>query len=154
MHRNKIAHRDLKPENILIDYDNQIKIIDFGLSTTFTKGKELKSYCGSPCYAAPEILEGKATYNPILSDLWSLGVILFVMICGHLPFCDADTHTLYKKVIAANYKIPSHVSGAAKDLIENLLVKNPTKRMSIDNIMNHEWFNKTSPIITCGINFG
>ena len=73
---NKIAHRDLKPENILIDYDNQIKIIDFGLSTSFVKGKDLKSFCGSPCYAAPEIVESKAGYNPIQSDLWSLGVIV------------------------------------------------------------------------------
>ena len=137
LHRNKIAHRDLKPENILIDYDNQIKIIDFGLSTSFVKGKDLKSFCGSPCYAAPEIVESKAGYNPIQSDLWSLGVILFVMLAGYLPFCDQDINTVYKKIIQCNYKIPSHVSAAAKDLIQGLLVKTPNKRISLQQIKDH-----------------
>lgn len=97
----------------------------------------MKSFCGSPCYAAPEIIEGKAGYNPVQCDLWSCGVILFTMICGHLPFCDADTNTLYKKVLACSYKIPAFVSGAARDLIQNLLVKNPAKRMSIAELKTH-----------------
>ena len=154
LHKNKIAHRDLKPENILIDYDQQLKIIDFGLSSHFKKDKTLNSFCGSPCYAAPEIIEGKGGYNPEQTDLWSCGIILFVMLCGHLPFCDSDTHTLYKKVIACNYKIPGHVSGGARNLIENLLVKNPSERMSIEDIKGHEWFNSLPPPTAYGINLG
>lgn len=139
---------------MLIDFDNQLKIIDFGLSTTYSKNKELKSYCGSPCYAAPEIIEGKNTYNPVLTDLWSCGVILFAMICGYLPFCDPDTHTLYKKILACNYKFPSHISAGARDLIENLLVQNPSKRMKISDIRSHEWFNAVSTPHSYGINRG
>ena len=137
LHNNHIAHRDLKPENILIDYDGQLKIIDFGLSSTFGKNQELKSFCGSPCYAAPEIIEAKGGYNPIQSDLWSCGVILFAMLCGHLPFCDNDTHTLYKKILTCTYKMPSHLSAAAKNLIENLLVRNPSQRFSLTDIYSH-----------------
>jgi len=68
-------------------------------------------------YAAPEIVEAKKSYNPLFSDLWSCGVILFAMLCGYLPFCDADTHTLYKKIMSCNYKIPPHVNASAKNLI-------------------------------------
>lgn len=127
----------MKPENILIDYDNQLKIIDFGLSTAFVKGKEMKSFCGSPCYAAPEIIEGKIGYNPTHSDLWSLGIILYVMVTGYLPFCDQDINTVYKQIVACDYKIPSHVSAAARDLIQNLLIKVPSKRISLKQIREH-----------------
>lgn len=154
MHRNKIAHRDLKPENILIDYDGQLKIVDFGLSTAFVKGKDLNSYCGSPCYVAPEILEGKVGYNPVQSDLWSLGVVLFVMLAGYLPFCNQDINTIYKQIIACDYKIPSHVSAGAKDLIQSLLVKAPHKRISLRKVREHEWFNKTTPTTAYGLNLG
>lgn len=110
MHRNRVAHRDLKPENILIDYDKQLKVIDFGLGSFYDEKNELKTFCGSPCYAAPEMVEAKKNYNPLNADIWSCGIILFAMLCGHLPFCDADTHTLFKKIMTCNYKIPSHVS--------------------------------------------
>jgi 5'-AMP-activated protein kinase catalytic alpha subunit len=106
----------LKPENILLDFDKQLKLIDFGLGA-FYKKNELKTFCGSPCYAAPEMVAAKKHYNPLFADLWSCGVILFSMLCGRLPFCDADAQTLYKKVLSGIYKIPSHVSPEAKHLI-------------------------------------
>lgn len=90
-----IVHRDLKPENLLLDYNRTIKIVDFGLSNTFKKGETLKTACGSPCYAAPEMIEGK-DYHGTVADIWSSGVILFAMICGYLPFEDQDTSKLYK----------------------------------------------------------
>lgn len=76
------------------------------------------------------------------------------MLCGYLPFCDADTHTLYKKVMACNYKLPTHLSGAARHLIESLLVKNPSERMSLENIQNHEWFNIVQPQVAFGVGKG
>ena len=112
-----IAHRDIKPENILIDYEGNMKIIDFGLSNTykksisiFTPDEKLNTSCGSPCYAAPEMIEGKNPYDPVKVDLWSLGIVLFTMVCGYLPFCDPDTSKLYKKILSGNYKYPEFLS--------------------------------------------
>ena len=86
IHKLNIVHRDLKPENLLIDYDKTIRIVDFGLSNTYRKDERLKTACGSPCYAAPEMIEGKNRYEAIMVDIWSCGVILYAMLCGCLPF--------------------------------------------------------------------
>lgn len=106
-----ITHRDLKPENIMIDYDNQVKIIDFGLSRAFGKGKfwnysgqRLTSACGSPCYASPEMIEAKTPYDPQMIDVWSCGVILYAMTCGSLPFMESETSKLYKKITSGAYR--------------------------------------------------
>lgn len=85
-HKLKIVHRDLKLENILIDYDQTIRIVDFGLSNTYKTGERLKTACGSPCYAAPEMIDGKEPYEPLMVDIWSAGIILYAMVCGFLPF--------------------------------------------------------------------
>lgn len=85
LHKLNIVHRDLKPENMLLDWNNNIKIVDFGLSNTYKKGDLLKTACGSPCYAAPEMIANKA-YVGLDVDIWSCGVILFAMVCGYLPF--------------------------------------------------------------------
>ena len=89
-----------------------------------------------------------------MSDLWSLGVVLFVMLAGYLPFCDQDINTVFKQIAACNYKIPSHVSAAARDLIEKLLVKQPNQRISLKKIREHEWFNRVTPVAAYGINRG
>ena len=89
-----IVHRDLKPENLLLDYQNNLKLVDFGLSNTYKQGETLKTACGSPCYAAPEMIEGKL-YHGSRVDIWSSGVILFAMVAGYLPFEDKDTGKLY-----------------------------------------------------------
>lgn len=87
IHKIGVVHRDLKPENILLDNENNVKIADFGLGNLYQKGNLLKTACGSPCYASPEMIRG-VLYDPLLSDLWSCGVVLFAMVSGTLPFED------------------------------------------------------------------
>ncbi len=111
-----IAHRDLKPENLLLTPDMNILIADFGLSNQYENGAELKTACGSPCYAAPEMIAGKQ-YNGALTDIWSCGVIMFALLCGYLPFEEDDTQLLYRKILTADFHIPRFVSSDAKDLI-------------------------------------
>ena len=90
MHKLGIVHRDLKPENLLLDHSEKIKIVDFGLSNSYVANESLKTACGSPCYAAPEMIAGKP-YDGTKVDTWSCGIILFALICGYLPFEDPDT---------------------------------------------------------------
>lgn len=118
LHTNEVTHRDLKPENLLLQSHSAggylVKIVDFGLSNTHDGGRLLRTACGSPCYAAPEMIEGKLYKGPV-ADIWSLGVVLFAMVCGYLPFEDSNTNMLYKKILSADYKLPpflSHVSHA------------------------------------------
>ncbi len=85
IHKNGIVHRDLKPENLLLDHNKNIKIVDFGLSNQYKSGEKLKTACGSPCYAAPEMIAGKR-YECLNADIWSCGIILYAMLCGYLPF--------------------------------------------------------------------
>ena len=107
-----------------MDEYNNIKIVDFGLSNIYKNGESLKTACGSPCYAAPEMIAGKQ-YNGLSADIWSCGVILFAMVCGYLPFEDPNTNLLYKKILNAEYEIPSFVSSECKDLIFKILNKDP-----------------------------
>lgn len=140
IHKLKIVHRDLKPENLLLDEYNNIKLVDFGLSNLYKEGQLLKTACGSPCYAAPEMIAGKE-YKGLKVDIWSAGVILFALICGHLPFDDGDTQILYKRIMKGDYMIPSFVSHLATDLIKRILNTDPEKRLNIDQIKAHQWFN-------------
>jgi len=95
----------LKPENLLLDHEKNIKLVDFGLSNTFKPGGLLKTACGSPCYAAPEMIAGH-DYIPSKVDVWSCGVILYAMVCGYLPFEDPDTAQLYKKILKGDFTLP------------------------------------------------
>lgn len=142
IHKLDIVHRDLKPENLLLDHDNNIKIVDFGLSNTFEEGETLKTACGSPCYAAPEMIAGKK-YVGTGVDTWSCGIILFALVCGYLPFEDPDTTELYKKILIGKYKVPSFISAAAKDLITKVLVSEPHKRYTVQEIQQHPWYQQT-----------
>merc|ERR1719253_480037 len=143
IHSMQVAHRDLKPENLLLDEHRNIKIVDFGLSNTFQDGALLKTACGSPCYAAPEMIAGKK-YVPSLCDIWSCGVILFALICGYLPFEDQNTACLYKKILKGEYQAPNFLSDAARDLIRKMLTTDPTKRYQIVDIRQHAWFTQVS----------
>lgn len=96
-HRHKIVHRDLKPENLLLDKDLNVKIADFGLSNLLEDGKFLKTSCGSPNYAAPEVIAGRVYAGPEV-DIWSCGVILYVLLCGRLPFDDESIPKLFEKI--------------------------------------------------------
>lgn len=140
IHKLNVVHRDLKPENLLLDYNMNIKIVDFGLSNTYKDGQMLKTACGSPCYAAPEMIAGKR-YNGLQVDIWSCGVILFAMLCGYLPFEDANTSNLYKKILNGDFQIPKFVSNEARDILKGILNTDPQKRFTIEDIRNHPWYN-------------
>lgn len=140
IHKLNICHRDLKPENLLLDNNKRIKIVDFGLSNLYEHDHDtLKTACGSPCYAAPEMIAGKR-YNGLQVDVWSSGVVLYAMICGFLPFEDPVTSKLYKKIMSADYQIPKWISQEGCDLLEKVLDTDPEKRYTIDQVRAHPWF--------------
>ena len=144
LHKNNICHRDIKPENILLTEKLDAKLTDFGLSRYFKKNELLNSSCGSPIYAAPEMLEGKS-YDGTKIDIWSLGISLYTMVCGELPFVVDDENDIYilmDKIIKGNYNIPEFLSDECKDLIKNILVTDPDKRITLEQIKNHKWVNK------------
>ncbi|KAF0504801.1 Pkinase-domain-containing protein [Gigaspora margarita] len=143
-HRHKIVHRDLKPENLLLDPYNNVKIADFGLSNIMTDGDFLKTSCGSPNYAAPEVISGRLYAGPEV-DVWSCGVILFVMLCGRLPFDDEYIPTLFKKINGGIYTLPSFISAEAKYLLNSMLIVDPLKRITIQEIRQTSWFNVGLP---------
>jgi len=121
IHKSGVCHRDLKPENLLLDYDKTLKIVDFGLSNLYEPPNGLlKTACGSPCYAAPEMIAGKK-YQGLLTDIWSSGVILYAMVAGFLPFEDPKTSNLYKKILAGDYKIPKFLSTDCSHFISKIL---------------------------------
>ena len=144
LHKKNICHRDIKPENILLTEKLDAKLTDFGLSRYFKKNELLNSSCGSPIYAAPEMLEGKS-YDGTKIDIWSLGISLYTMVCGELPFVVDDENDIYilmDKIIKGNYNIPEFLSNECKDLIKNMLVTDPDKRITLEQIKNHKWVNK------------
>ena len=153
IHQLGIVHRDLKPENMLLDNDKNIKIVDFGLSNTYNPAELLQTACGSPCYAAPEMIAGKK-YDGLNVDLWSCGVILFAMISGYLPFEDPVTANLYKKILTCEYLVPGWVSENARHLLSRILDVNPQTRLSISQIRSHPWFNKVKSEYIKGIHVG
>lgn len=114
---------------MLLDHEKNIKLVDFGLSNTFDQGCLLKTACGSPCYAAPEMIAG-LEYHGSKVDVWSCGVILYAMICGYLPFEDPDTSLLYKKILKGEYVLPSNVSRDGGDLISKILDTEPDTRFT------------------------
>lgn len=136
LHRMGIAHRDLKPENLLLDFKHNIKVVDFGLSNLYTEPNRLMTACGSPCYAAPEMISG-LVYDGLKTDLWSCGIILYAMLCGYLPFEDPDTTELYRKIKACEYEMPNTLSLTARDLLTRLMHKDPEKRATIDAVRKH-----------------
>ncbi|KAK7535288.1 uncharacterized protein J3D65DRAFT_699814 [Phyllosticta citribraziliensis] len=140
-HRHKIVHRDLKPENLLLDENLNVKIADFGLSNIMTDGNFLKTSCGSPNYAAPEVISGKLYAGPEV-DVWSCGVILYVLLVGRLPFDDDYIPSLFKKIAQGSYTIPNYLSSGAVRLIKKMLVVNPVHRITIAEIRQDPWFNK------------
>ena len=155
IHTLGIAHRDIKPENILISsYNNKIKLIDFGLSNSYKHGDLLNTPCGSPCFAAPEMLDGKK-YNGLFTDIWSTGVVLYFMLSrGELPFNEEDRTKLYNKIKKCEFNMPNNISDIGKDIIMKLLERNPNKRIKIDEIKKHKFYNLDKSFIEKGILIG
>uniref|UniRef100_A0A8C1E741 non-specific serine/threonine protein kinase n=1 Tax=Cyprinus carpio carpio TaxID=630221 RepID=A0A8C1E741_CYPCA len=139
-HQKHIVHRDLKAENLLLDADMNIKIADFGFSNEFTIGNKLDTFCGSPPYAAPELFQGKKYDGPEV-DVWSLGVILYTLVSGSLPFDGQNLKELRERVLRGKYRIPFYMSTDCENLLKRFLVLNPVKRGTLEQIMKDRWIN-------------
>ncbi|ELR14943.1 MAP/microtubule affinityregulating kinase [Acanthamoeba castellanii str. Neff] len=137
-HKHHVIHRDIKCENLLLDADLNIKIIDFGLSNCFTPGSLMKTFCGSPTYCAPELIQRREYQGPEI-DVWSLGVVLFVLVCGYLPFDAKDFQTLFRKILSGAYSVPEFVSPECRDLVRRMLVGDPVQRATLEEVLRHSW---------------
>ncbi|KAI8147469.1 hypothetical protein BJV82DRAFT_595554 [Fennellomyces sp. T-0311] len=148
MHKKHIIHRDLKLENLLLDRNRCIIITDFGFANQFSSAKDdlMSTSCGSPCYAAPELVISEGLYVGSAVDIWSCGVILYAMLCGYLPFDDDpanpdgdNINLLYKYILNTELAFPDYVSADARDLLRKMLVPDPAKRCTMQTIMDHPW---------------
>eukprot|EP00359_Climacostomum_virens_P001966 CAMPEP_0204898808 /NCGR_PEP_ID=MMETSP1397-20131031/1497_1 /ASSEMBLY_ACC=CAM_ASM_000891 /TAXON_ID=49980 /ORGANISM="Climacostomum Climacostomum virens, Strain Stock W-24" /LENGTH=433 /DNA_ID=CAMNT_0052066693 /DNA_START=173 /DNA_END=1474 /DNA_ORIENTATION=+ len=144
-HSQAIVHRDLKPENLLLDDASVIKIADFGLATHFQDGLHCLSSCGSPNYAAPEIVSCSAYCGPEV-DIWSAGVILFALVSGRLPFDDPSFPQLFKRIRKAEFSFPLEFSDPLKDLILRILNPDPIARITIKQMKGHPWYATSVPL--------
>ncbi|XP_036711547.1 maternal embryonic leucine zipper kinase isoform X2 [Balaenoptera musculus] len=140
VHSQGFAHRDLKPENLLFDEDHKLKLIDFGLCAKPKGNKDyhLQTCCGSLAYAAPELIQGKS-YLGSEADVWSMGILLYVLMCGFLPFDDDNVMALYKKIMRGKYEVPKWLSPSSILLLQQMLQVDPKKRISVKNLLNHPW---------------
>jgi serine/threonine protein kinase len=146
-HQFGICHRDLKPENLLLDRShNTIKIADFGMAALEPTGTKLQTSCGSPHYAAPEVIKGKE-YEGHKADIWSCGIILYALLAGFLPFDDENIRTLLKKVQVGKFEMPSRFSNEAKDLIWRMLEVDSRKRITMAEIQDHPLLRKYDNMI-------
>ncbi|GMH51426.1 hypothetical protein TrST_g4613 [Triparma strigata] len=152
-----VCHRDLKPENLLLDQNANLKISDFGLSALYTGGDEggenanrtllLHTTCGTPNYVAPEVLEDKG-YDGKKADIWSVGVILYVLLAGFLPFDEKIMSDLFRKIQAAEVQYPAWFSDEVRDLMGKILVADPNVRVTISDIKEHPWYSKNGTLTT------
>lgn len=141
IHSKNIVHRDLKPENLLITTNHILKIIDFGLSIYFEENQLLSTKCGSPSYAAPEIITGNK-YNGFKTDIWCCGIILYAMVCGYLPFDGMDNKELFKNIVDCKIEFPEFISSLVQETIMQMLNTNPEKRITIEEIKKLQFYLK------------
>jgi len=148
LHDQGIAHRDIKPENLLCAENSQdekpfrVVIADFGLSKVFGGGEQLETSCGTPDYVAPEVITAEGSYDQSV-DMWSIGVVTYVLLCGFSPFLSSTQTGLFEKIIKAEYDFPdpewTNISQTAKDFIRHLLIKDPAARLTASKALQHEW---------------
>lgn len=146
-HSRGVYHRDLKPENLLLDDEGNLKVTDFGLSAFTDHLRQdglLHTTCGTPAYVAPEVI-GKKGYDGAKADIWSCGVILFVLLAGYLPFQDDNLVAMYRKIYRGDFKCPPWFSSEARRLITKMLDPNPSTRITAAKIMETSWFRKSLP---------
>jgi len=148
-HKAGVCHRDLKPENLLLDGDGNLKISDFGLSALYTGSTEdnsratlLHTTCGTPNYVAPEVLNDKG-YDGRAADVWSMGVILYVLLAGYLPFDEPIMSALFRKIQKADFEYPKWFSPQIRSLLDKVLVTNPKKRLTLEQIEADPWLGGT-----------
>lgn len=138
LHANNIVHRDLKIENIMISDSSEIKIIDFGLSNIYDSRKQLHTFCGSLYFAAPELLKANPYTGPEV-DVWSFGVVLFVLVCGKVPFDDENSSVLHEKIKQGKVEYPQHLSIEVISLLSKMLVVDPKRRATLKQVVEHHW---------------
>nr|XP_039265292.1 5'-AMP-activated protein kinase catalytic subunit alpha-2-like [Styela clava] len=143
-HRHKVVHRDLKPENLLLDSNRNVRIADFGLSNMMSDGEFLNTSCGSPNYAAPEVISGKLYAGPEV-DVWSSGIILYALLCGTLPFDDEHIPSLFRKIRSGVFDVPHYLDKGAASLIKHMLRVDPMKRATVEDIRGYPWFQQDLP---------
>ena len=152
LHDKNIVHRDLKPENLLLkspDQDTEVKLADFGLSKVLGQEVMMQTACGTPGYVAPEILQTSDTGYGKEVDMWSVGVITYILLCGFPPFYNENVAQLFESIIKADFDYPSdywdHISDDAIDFIDNLLIPDPAKRMTASDALKHSWLAGNAP---------
>ncbi|KAF8968766.1 hypothetical protein BDZ97DRAFT_1915832 [Flammula alnicola] len=160
IHQKKIVHRDLKLENLLLDRHRNVIITDFGFANQFEHRADdlMQTSCGSPCYAAPELVISEGSYVGSAVDIWSCGVILYAMLAGYLPFDDDpanpdgdNINLLYKYIVSTPLSFPDYISIEARDLLSMMLVPDPARRTTLDGVMRHPWLGAYHNIRTDGI---
>ena len=153
LHSQNIVHRDVKIDNMLLDRNNNLKLVDFGLSTKYYDNELLTQPCGTVVYAAPEVLVGHQ-YHGMLADVWSSGIVLFGMLCGFLPFCDQNDEINKQNILNGRIYLPNFLSPSVKDLLMHMLDTNPMNRYTLQEIRDHEWFNQLEVNMIPGIIIG
>jgi len=158
LHAKGVVHRDLKPENILLENDSKdapIKVADFGLARMISGKDMMKTACGTPGYVAPEVLQNKG-YSSGAVDLWSAGVILYILLCGFPPFYEEELPALFDQILKGRYDFPSPwwdtISTSAKDLVRKLLTVDPKKRATAKDVLAHPWVCGNAPSTAIDVN--